>query len=243
MDKLKVLNRNQLKYIAMLLMLCDHIGLAFFEPGTTIWYVLRYVLGRSAFPIFCVLFVEGIYYTKRPFVHLRDCLIFALLSEVPFDMVSFGKYFDLHDQNVMFTWFLGLLVCLITRKFLDACMVDSDISETFGGLAAFAVCLVFCIVAYVCRVDYTSIGICAMFLIFLVGYRTKFECSYALLGIIVAFIDGLCSVTIWTFPAVLLLCLYDNKRYVKTSTLQKYSFYLFYPAHLFIIGLLAMYVF
>ena len=39
MDKLKVLNRNQLKYIAMLLMLCDHIGLAFFEPGTTIWVV------------------------------------------------------------------------------------------------------------------------------------------------------------------------------------------------------------
>ena len=64
MNRLKVLNRNQLKYIAMLLMLCDHIGLAFFEQGTIVWYVLRYVLGRSAFPIFCVLFIEGIYYTK-----------------------------------------------------------------------------------------------------------------------------------------------------------------------------------
>ena len=101
MNRLKVLNRNQLKYIAMLLMLCDHIGLAFFEQGTIVWYVLRYVLGRSAFPIFCVLFIEGIYYTKRPLVHLRDCLIFAFLSEVPFDMVCSGKYFDLHNQNVI----------------------------------------------------------------------------------------------------------------------------------------------
>ena len=49
MNRLKVLNRNQLKYIAMLLMLCDHIGLAFFEQGTIVWYVLRYVLGRSAY--------------------------------------------------------------------------------------------------------------------------------------------------------------------------------------------------
>ena len=243
MNRLKVLNRNQLKYIAMLLMLCDHIGLAFFEQGTIVWYVLRYVLGRSAFPIFCVLFIEGIYYTKRPLVHLRDCLIFAFLSEVPFDMVCSGKYFDLHHQNVMFTWFLGLLVCLISRKFLDISIDDSDISETVCGLASFGVCLVFCIVAYVCRVDYISIGIFSMFLIFLVGYRTKFKCSYALLGVVVAFIDGLCSVTIWTFPAVLLLCLYDNKRYVKTAALQKYSFYLFYPVHLFVIGLLAMYVF
>ena len=243
MNKLKVLNRNQLKYIAMFLMFCDHIGLAFFEPETTVWYVLRYVLGRSAFPIFCVLFVEGIYYTKRPLVHLRDCLIFALLSEVPFDMVCSGKYFDLHDQNVMFTWFLGLLVCLITRKFFDACVDDSDINENICGLASFCVCLVFCIIAYVCRVDYMSIGISAMFLSFLIGYRTKFQCSYALLGVVVALIDGLCSMTIWTFPAVLLLCLYDNKRYVKTSVLQKYSFYLFYPLHLSVIGLLAMYVF
>lgn len=243
MNKLKVLNRNQLKYIAMMLMLCDHIGLAFFEPGTTIWYVLRYILGRSAFPIFCVLFVEGIYYTKRPFVHLRDCFIFALLSEIPFDMVCSGKYFDLQDQNVMFTWFLGLLVCLISKKFLDVCADDSDMSENVCCLASFGVCILFCIIAYVCRVDYTSIGICSMFLIFLIGYRTKFTCSYALLGIVVAFIDGLCSMTIWTFPAVLLLCLYNNKCHVKTSTLQKYSFYAFYPLHLFVIGLLSMYVF
>ena len=65
MNRLKVLNRNQLKYIAMLLMLCDHIGLAFFEQGTIVWYVLRYVLGRSAFPIF-------VYCLLRAFIIRND---------------------------------------------------------------------------------------------------------------------------------------------------------------------------
>ena len=248
MNKLKVLNRNQLKYIAMILMLCDHIGAAFCEQGTTAWYILRYVCGRTSFPIFCVLFVEGIYFTKRPLVHLRDCFIFALLSEIPFDMAFSGKSFDFANQNVMWTWFLGLFMCLMLREILkygedSKNKKNADFSENVCLLACFVICILFCILAYLCRVDYTSVGICIIFFFFMVGYRTKFNCDYIVFGIIVAVIDGICSLTFWTFPAVLILFLYDNKKCVNTSALQKYSFYVFYPLHLFIIGLFVMYVF
>ena len=62
MDKLKKIkfNGTQLKFIALLAMLVDHIGYAFF-PDVMVFRAI----GRVAFPIFAFLVTEGMVHTSN----------------------------------------------------------------------------------------------------------------------------------------------------------------------------------
>ena len=90
LDKLLIyrkLSRNQVKLIAMISMLIDHCGKAFCVPDSALYVIMRYAIGRMAFPLFLMLFIDGFYRTKRPWRHVIDLVIFSLLSEPGFDRV------------------------------------------------------------------------------------------------------------------------------------------------------------
>ena len=71
-------------------------------------YDLMRTVGRLGFPIFCFLMVEGFMRTKNIKSYLLRMGIFALVSEIPFDLAMTGKFFYWGYQNVFFTLFLGL---------------------------------------------------------------------------------------------------------------------------------------
>ncbi len=91
-------------------MLIDHIGAAIYPDE--LW--MRYV-GRISFPIFAFLLVEGFYHTKNVKKYLVRMGIFALLSEVPFDLALKEGMVDFSSQNVYFTLFLGLLMLYLIK--------------------------------------------------------------------------------------------------------------------------------
>ena len=92
-----------LHLLAMGLMLFDHAGLAL-APGA-LW--MRCV-GRLAFPVFAFLTAEGFRRTRSRAAYARRLLMFALLSEAPFDLLTTGRPFDPTGQNVLWTFLIAL---------------------------------------------------------------------------------------------------------------------------------------
>ncbi len=126
---------STLKWLAILLMLADHVGASLLEifvlngygnsplagmiEHMEFWWsidcILRYI-GRSAFPIFCFLLVEGAVHTQDIGKYARRLLVFAFVSELPFDLALRNHFPWWAHQNVFFTLALGLLAILVFRR-------------------------------------------------------------------------------------------------------------------------------
>lgn len=98
------LNAAHLRLLALALMLLDHLW-ATVVPGSN-WMT---ILGRLAFPIFAFQTAEGYYHTSNFKRYTGRLLLFAVISEIPFNYMTMSSWFYPFHQNVMFTLLLGLL--------------------------------------------------------------------------------------------------------------------------------------
>lgn len=98
------LSAAALHILAMALMLMDHLW-ATLLPAQE-WLTCA---GRVAFPIFAFMAVEGYFHTHDLKKYTLRLLLFALLSEVPFDLMYGGTWFYPVHQNVIWTLLLGIL--------------------------------------------------------------------------------------------------------------------------------------
>lgn len=100
-----------LHILAMGLMLCDHLW-ATIIPGND-WLTC---IGRLAFPIFAFMLVEGYFYTRSVKRYALRLLAFALISEIPFNlMYSSSVLYPIH-QNVIWTLLIGLGMIHLNEK-------------------------------------------------------------------------------------------------------------------------------
>ena len=99
-----------LHILAMTLMLMDHLW-ATLLPAQE-WLTCA---GRLAFPIFAFMAVEGYFHTRSFQKYALRMLVFAVLSEIPFDLMYGGTWFYPVHQNVIWTLLLGLLGIRLTE--------------------------------------------------------------------------------------------------------------------------------
>ena len=97
------LSASTLRVLAMTFMLLDHMW-ATIVPGNN-W--MTYV-GRLAFPIFAFQIVEGFYHTSNRKNYAKRLLILALISEIPFNLMTLSSPIFPFHQNTIFTLLLGL---------------------------------------------------------------------------------------------------------------------------------------
>lgn len=121
MGEWKRISGSTLKIMAIITMFIDHLGLAVIarmrrtvSAGELLLrlnslYSATRVIGRLAFPIFCFLLVEGFDKTGSRAKYLFRLGLFALISEIPYDLAFCAKLLEFKHQNVYFTLFLGLL--------------------------------------------------------------------------------------------------------------------------------------
>jgi hypothetical protein len=98
------MNSAQLKILACLCMLIDHIGAVLYPDMR----ILR-IIGRLAFPIFVFLIAEGYRRTKDLSDYMGRLMVFALISQLAFNAAFLGSATkpDSLNLNVLFTLIMG----------------------------------------------------------------------------------------------------------------------------------------
>ena len=103
--KYKCINSFILKMIAIITMVIDHVGAVLFPMNM----IFRYI-GRISFPLFVFLLVEGSIHTSKIRQYELRMFLFALISEIPFDLAFSNKIVDIYSQNVFWTLTIGLVM-------------------------------------------------------------------------------------------------------------------------------------
>lgn len=215
-----------LKWIAVVTMLIDHFAAAVFlhvEVYSYPVYKAMRLVGRIAFPIYCFLLVEGFFHTRNVGKYIRNCFLFALLSEIPFNMAIFGSVFYLQGQNIYFTLAIGLCALYVLDKFRGR-------YEIWCFFARIVVIVLFALAGELLEVDYHWKGIIFIILFY---YCRSIDSWKRNLILACAFAYET------TAPLALIpIYFYNGER----GRQKKYLFYAIYPVHLLIFGLVRFYL-
>lgn len=164
---------STLHIIAMALMFCDHLCMTLL--GNQMW--LHYV-GRIAYPIFAFMLAEGFRRTSNFKKYLLRMFIFAVISEIPFDLMTGGTWLFLTQQNVMFTFIISLLL----MKLIE---ITKKIKKPAAKYIVFVVTAIFALIAgfiigNITMVDYFGGGIvmAVCFYLFQDDRILSFEVNY-----------------------------------------------------------------
>ena len=218
---------NQLKTIAMVFMLVDHIAYVMIERGLgyggDLYIINRTMrsMGRLAFPIFCFTIVEGFQRTSNSREYLKRLIIFALISEIPFDLAFRGRMFSMDLQNVFWTLAFGLAAMIIYNDVFMA-----GWKKAIGLLVCFYL-------PYRFHTDYSVYGVLAIFFMYL--FR-KEPIKMCMAGYILLLLQN--PIEVWAIFGFVLILLYNGQR----GRGNKKIYYWFYPAHLMVLVLLKPYV-
>lgn len=223
-----------LKWFAVITMVIDHFGASVLET-----YVMN-VWGRSplgnlfsnhwndycgwtgltvywpaGLSVFCFLWWM--------FLHTRDVKkyamrlgIFALISEIPFDLAVRGKFFDWQYQNVYVTLLLGLLTIWALKTQKDVWYLRLVIAAAGCALGELVHC------------DYGAMGVALIVVLYLTGIQIP-----------AVYTGAIC--TYWELPAPLAfipIWFYNGER----GRQPKWFFYWFYPVHLLIYGVIGSWI-
>lgn len=207
-----------LKTVAIICMVLDHIGKAFFPSA-----IFLQIIGRIAFPIFAFCIVIGCLYTHDIKKYLLRLFIFAVIAQPFFALVFYKSIFKIYHLNTLFTLFFGAVSVYGLMDFIKrwwmlilcaaACVfLDFDYG-TYG---------IVLIIAFYAFRENRLISAVVIAVILAIPF---YDAPYVLIGGVNLGVQGF---AVLSMPFI----------YIRTGInirINKYFFYVFYPAHIFVI--------
>lgn len=203
------MNNLGLDLIALITMVIDHIGACYNIE------FFRYI-GRLSFPIYAFKISEGYIHTKNLKRYLLRLLVFAGISEIPYQLFKYNNI-SLTFSNVYVTLLLGLISLEILKK-------------NQNKIKKIVAVVLICICAELLGSSYGSKGILLIIIFNLtrncrlmqfIFMSILWICSYKLYGVF-----GVCSLGI--------IWMYKPSLYIK-NRISKYFWYWIYPLHLVVL--------
>lgn len=242
--KYKVLNRDVIKYIAMLTMLLNHISTIFMESGS---FLSEFLLDIGYFTAItmCFFLVEGYQYTHSKKAYAIRLLLFALISEVPYCLAfTQDGIIGFEGLNMMFT----LLICFGILVVFER---TSDKGLRFTYTLFSIILSLFCSWAILAPIF-------TLLFIWSKGSDKKIKLSFIIAVLLFAAFNlagGISRFSVTTnilyalgsmvgtgLSGIVIVYLYNGKRMEKGRGFSKWFFYWFYPVHLLILGLIRIFM-
>jgi len=235
-----------LHIIAMAAMLCDHLWGTFFVNSDLFGYV-----GRIAFPIFAFLIVEGYFHTKSIKDYMIRLWIFAMISEIPFNLMMAHDFIYPFHHNVLWTFLLSLIAIIFMEKTKHKHIV-------FRLIVYPIVIVVFYLLGMVTFVDYNGYGVLMVILFYFTRIKPE-DSTVKKAVLLIIQVIGMYIINVEMMKGLMLIVdiggssfefakqglalfalpfiwLYNGKQGYYNKYV-KYFYYAFYPVHMFILGL------
>lgn len=241
--KLKVINRDMIKYIIIFFMFWGHL-FSWLNVGDTppdgyfadcpLWQRLFIELSLITPPVMFFFVADGFRYTRSRKKYAIRLLIFAAVTQIPFYLLWFGLY-GWWQTNVMFTLFFGLLMLCAwesrLRLWQRICLVTLCILATVAVMSEWVVIGPLVILGLHVFREKPKARAVWYFAVWTV---------YTLINFIPAAADGLTPIKVEVtlvhifdfIAAYLLMTVLYNGRRGRFPMFSKWFFYIFYPAHI-----------
>lgn len=245
MTKSKILNSNQLKLIAIIAMTVDHIAWAMFDGyPTALLPLVMHIIGRLTCPIMCYFIAEGYHYTRNINKYTFRLFAFAFISHFAYifasnDFVDFRSFIPfyygnfLNQTSVMWSLAWGLVMLRIADS--------KRIKSIYKVLLVILICIITlpsdwsCIAALCIMAIGTNRGDFRKQMSWMIFYVALYSLVYFFA------IDKAYGVLqMGVVLSIPVIAMYNGKRgkNQKINKFMKWFFYIFYPVHLFVIGLI-----
>ena len=251
--KTKGIPASTLKVIAIIFMVIGTFSAPFLRVGVDVFGALTVVLC-------CFLLTEGLDHTISRRGYLLRLAVFAIMSEIPFDLINFGT-FNILYQNAAF----ALALSLLTIMAVDAVMkkwhsVPAALLPAFLGMA----------VSELIRADYGCIAVMTTVFFYFLKEKRERKAEFIAGGVVVytigLVIHDLCDLffaSLWDktlsgdvrlfpytmiwYPFIILfvvaglvfLFFYNGKKGYQPA---KIGYYLFYPLHMLLFPLIVFFI-
>lgn len=223
-------SRSQIKLLALVTMVIDHVGYMFFFVWNYphLYYILRGI-GRISFPLICFMLVQGMIHTHSKPKYMLRLIVFAVISEIPFDMAFSRRLINTQSQNVFFTLAIGLAAIWLFQKSEE--LISNGFQRVVAMLAVTAAASV---CAYLLHTDYSYFGIWVILTFYI--FRNNFASLAYVAGMLFAehSMLELAGGMFALFPVYY----YSPEKSDGKTVLPKWFFYVFYPLHLVILILI-----
>lgn len=245
MTKSKILDSNQLKLIAIIAMTVDHIAWAMFDgyPSALLPLVMH-IIGRLTCPIMCYFIAEGYHYTRDINKYTFRLFAFAFVSHFAYifasnDFVDFKSFIPfyygnfLNQTSVMWSLAWGLVMLRIADS--------KRIKSIYKVLLVILICIITlpsdwsCIAALCIMAIGTNRGDFRKQMSWMIFYVALYSLVYFF-----AIDKAYGILQMGVVLSIPVIAMYNGKRgkNPKINKFMKWFFYIFYPAHLFVIGLI-----
>ena len=181
------------------------------------WASVFQLIGGLAVPVFAFLLVEGFIHTSDYRKYLLSLLIFALISEIPYDLAMSQTVFNPSSQNPLFT----LTVCLIM-------LYGFRMFAGKKGIMYYLIQMLIILASLLwCSITHLNFGFCTVLLAAVYYLLYDRKGLRLLIGCFVSFIyvtGPLSTYALWS---------YSGERGWNKN---KYLFYFIYPVHLIVLA-------
>ena len=221
------LDRFTLKAIAVAAMFIDHFAAIFLTglPGrlALIYYICRFI-GRMTAPIMCFFLSEGFIHTSSRKRYIERMVVFALIAQPAYTLAFYGTVFTFHF-SMIFTLFISLIMLELVEK----------VRNPFFQV----ITVVFCVILTIPSDWYVFAPLMVLGCYCMRDMGMKRLLVPGIVSLFLVFTQGMISVWgafmhLGMVVSVLLLAFYNGER-GKSGKFSKWFFYIFYPAHLYLL--------